>query len=342
MISLEIAGYRYVKFNQYRVKLQFDSVASTFSFNFYNDNSDISKRLSKPGTYQSAVIKYDDETLITGVVLSHGKSSEPSDQYIGLGGYSNPGVLEDCQIPVSLYPLQTDGKTLRQITQRLIQPFNLSLKVSPLVGNRADKAITVSTAENSETIKSYISEIAYNRNLIFSHDEMGNLLLTKADANAAVSYAFTKGFPSTQMTLDFNGQAMHSDITVMKQADDNGGNAGTASRKNPYVSVFRPMVRVLTSGDDIDINESASRALANDLSNLKLTVRLDRWQLNGKLIRPNTVISIQNEDLGINKPTRFFVESVEFIGDEKSETVVLTCVLPEVYNWQTPKNIFDA
>jgi len=346
MIALEINGRRYTKFNQYRVSLKFNSVASTFSFNFYDDNSEISKLLSTPGKYVTAVVKYigstgTEQLLITGTILTHSKVSNSKSNYISVAGYSRPGIIEDCQVPPSLYPLQSNGKTFRQITERLLRPFNIELVVNPSISSKVNKPIDVSTAKNSESIQSYLYELAYNRNLVLSHDERGRLLITLADANSPVIAQFTRGVPVVESRLDFDGQAMHSDITVVRQADSDGGNAGSASRKNPYVSIFRPSVKLQTSGDDIDISDSVSRELARELSAIRLSLQLDRWEVNGALIRPNSVITFQNSELGLNRPTRFFVESVDYTGDQAVNEATLSCVIPEVYNRQTPKNIFE-
>lgn len=346
MIALEIDGVRYTKFNQYRVQLRFNSIASTFSFNFYDDGGQVSKRLRKPGKYVSAVVKYvkDDGTeltLITGTVLSHTKISSAKSQYISVAGYSKPGVLEDCQVPTSLYPLQSDGKTLRQITEQLIKPFGVELIVHSSVAGIVDKPISVSTAKNSETIQSYLYELAYNRNLVLSHDVRGRLLITKGEANSEVKANFVKGVPASDMTLEFDGQSMHSEITVVRQADSEGGNSGTATLKNPYVSAFRPCVKVQTSGDDIDIKEAAARELARELSALKVVIETDRWELNGRILMPNSIVTILNPDIGLNKSTRMFVEAITYSGDETVNQAQLTCVVPEVYNGGTsPKNIF--
>ena len=40
--------------------------------------------------------------------------------------------------------------------------------------------------------------------------------------------------------------------------------------------------------------------------------------------------------------TKLFVERVDFSGDERQETCIMSYVVPEVYNGQLPVNIFTA
>jgi hypothetical protein len=73
-----------------------------------------------------------------------------------------------------------------------------------------------------------------------------------------------------------------------------------------------------------------------------LTISIDRWDLNGKVIRPNNIISILAPHLYIYKKVNWFIESVEYTGNNEKQTAVLNCVLPEVYNNSPVKSIFEG
>jgi prophage tail gpP-like protein len=345
---LKIGTQQITDFNEVNVELKYDSVASTFSFQYRYDGTDpLLKLLNTPASYADCTIEYvnpetgEKELLITGTVLNHGFDDTPAAGLNGISGYSKTGVLEDCNIPVSLYPLQSDGKSLKQIIEKLIKPFGISLVISDDVSARANSAIEVSTAEPSDTIKGYLAKIANQKNILLSHDSAGNLLLTKSRPNATPKYNFGRQIPITSASLTFDGQQMHSEITVIKQASSDGGNAGQATVKNPYVKKFRPSVKIQTSGDDNSTTFAAKSALANELRAISLNINVDTWtDNNGLLWRPNTVITIENSELMLNNPTRFFIESVQFMGNESQQIATLKCVVPEVHNSETPKNIF--
>jgi prophage tail gpP-like protein len=136
---------------------------------------------------------------------------------------------------------------------------------------------------------------------------------------------------------------MHSDITVIKQADSDGGNAGEATIKNPYVPfVFRPKVVTQNSGDDNDTEQAAKNILAAELKNLTLTIVTDRWELDGKMLKPNNIISVLNPEVYIYKKTNWFIEQIDYTGDQEKTVATLKCVLPEVYNGGTPKSIVEG
>lgn len=332
-------------FNSFTLSLKYDAIASTFSFNFYFDPKNPDHReLSCVSHFHEAIVEHNGETLVTGYVLSEVFNSSNVKELVQFGGYSLPGVLEDCEIPYSSYPLESINLSLRQIAQKLIAPFKLKMIVDPAVSSKMDIAYDKTTAKESDTIKGYLTELAAQRDIIISHNERGEILFTRSKANQVPILHFEPGnnsIPFTTMGMSFSGQPMHSEITVVKQASSEGGNEGRATIINPYVPiVYRPKVIIQTSGDDNSTADAAKNALAAELKNIVLTITTDRWEVDGKIIKPNNLISVINPDLFIFKKTNWFIESINFVGDNTKTTATLTCVLPEVYNGQTPVNIF--
>lgn len=374
-------------FNNFQLSLKYDSLASNFSFGFYFDPDVLElKELACIGHYHICRVYHNGELLITGQVLSESFADEPQRQLMQIAGYSLPGVLEDCDIPTSLYPLQSDGLSMRQITERIIAPFGLKLKIDSIAiakaqsalvstkkkfngvkdadtdaayatGNNenaeeaANKTIATSTAPAATNVKSYLTELAVQKNIVLSHDAEGNVLITAANTDSEPILDFdtaTGAIPGTSFKLSFNGQGMHSHITVIKQAAQDGdsdtpSNAGEYTIRNPYVinTVYRPRVIVQSSGDDVDTVQFAKNALAEELKNLKVTISTDRWEDKaGHIIKPNNTVTLMNPNIYLFEKTKLFIESIDFTGDNKSTTAVLTCVLPEMYNKRQPYYLF--
>lgn len=331
-------------FNAFSMNLRYDSVGSDFSFAFYFDPTNPDHReLACVSHFHEATVQHNGETLISGIILSEGLTKATQRQLVQVSGYSKPGVLEDCTIPVSLYPLESNGLTLREIATKYLKPFNIQFLVDSSVASGMDKPYEKITAEPTEKIKDLLCKLASQRDIVISHDELGRLLFTKAKTTGMPIAHFDGSAPATKISIGFNGQNIHSEITVIKQADKNGGNAGQFTIYNPYCPVaraFRPTTIIQESGDDNDTETAAKRAMAAELKNIPLTIELSNWDINEKVIRPNCLVSVTAPDLYIFKKTNFFVESVAYTGTATAQTCVLTCVLPEVYNGQIPKNIF--
>lgn len=340
-------------FNNFSVTLKYDSIGSTFSFNILFDETNKKQaEFLSACQFNECTIEHNGKLLITGTLLAHSFKRDSQKELVQIAGYSKPGVFEDCEIPVSLYPLQTDGLTLKQITERLIKPFGINLIVDAntngdilkeTVVQKANKTITKTTASESQNIKSYLTELTKQRHIILTHDNKGNLVFTEAKTDLEPIFHVEDGIIATEINVSISGQSLHSEITVIKQADSDGGNSGEYTIKNPYCTgVFRPKVVKVDSGDDITIEQAAINALAAELKDsIKLVITTDRWEINNNLILPNNVITVKSPSNWIYETTTFFIEEVTLNGDEKRTTAVLTCVLPEVYNGKVPqKNIF--
>jgi prophage tail gpP-like protein len=332
-------------FNQFSMNLRYDSVGSSFAFSgYFNPNNIEHKELYCVGHYHICTIHHEGNLLLTGSMITEGFNDSNQTEMAQFGGYSLPGVLEDCQISPEHYPLQFNGMTLREIVKKIIAPFQLTMVVDPAVAAEMDKPFPETNAEPGQTIKDYITSLAVQRKIVTSHNNKGHLLFTRARTKQAPIINYNGQVPFTSMGMQFNGQAMHSEIWAIKQADSDGGNAGQSMVKNPYVPfVYRPRVIIQNSGDDNDTEKVARMALSAELKNLKLNIVTDRWDLgNGKIILPNSIVRVVNPKVYIFKPTDFFVEEVSYKGDNKSLIATLTCCLPEVYNDEVPKYIYKG
>lgn len=331
-------------FNSFQLELRYDSVASSFGFNFYFDpNNAEHAELACVSHFHEAIVQDKGETLMTGFLLTQTFNLSAKKELCQFGGYSKAGVLEDCNIPPDLYPLQTDGLSLAEIARRLTSRFRLKIIIDPAVQSRMNQVIKKSTADATTTIKDYLTDLCTQRKIIMSHNEKGDLVFTEAKTDVKPLFTVDEGLIGTSMSMTFAGQGIHSHITVMKQASSDGGNAGEYTIRNPYCPVayvYRPKTIIMNSGDDITIQEAAVNALSAELKNITLTINIDRWDLNGKLLRPNNTIKVKNKELFLYKETIWFIESIRYTGNEKENTAVLTCVLPEVYNGKIPKNVF--
>ncbi len=341
-------------FNKFTLSLRFDSIADNFSFEFWFDPFNKQHaEMACVSHFHEAIVQHNGETLVTGFAINQEFSDASKKSLATIAGYSKPGNLGDCDIATDQYPLQHDGMTLREITEKIIRPFRLKLIVdeeaqkssisAASVKEKADKKIKTSTASESQNAADYIIDLATSRDIIVSHDEFGNLLFTRPKSTKKPIFHFDGNIPNTKMRMRFNGQGIHSHITVIKQADSDGGNAGEFTVRNPYCPVayvYRPRVIVINSGDDITLEEAAWNELRKELKNINLIIDTDRWEINNKIARPNNVITAENPDVFLYKKTEWFVEQIDFEGDEKKTTSTWTCVPLDAYSEKMPKNMF--
>ena len=329
---LKIDNKQFKFFSDFNIALIYNSIGSTFSFTALNDI------LPEPLEYNKCEIVNDEgELLITGTILNPTNSIAKKEQLTNLTGYSLPGVLEDCNIPHGLYPLQSDNLTLKQIVDKILPAFGLKYIATSNIQSEFNKKYKKTNATPNQSIKDYINDLASQRGIILTHDNKGQIIFTKVDANSLKPVAtFEEGNPGImEMDLQINGQSMHSEITVMKQASSKNPDAGQFTIDNPYVTdVFRPKVKILNSGDIFDVEKAARIELGAELEAIKLTIKTT------KFVAPGNLIQAKSKRLKINKLTNFFVQQNTILGDVRGEKYELNCVLKDVYTNTEVINIF--
>jgi len=350
-MNIRVNGKNIEFFNDFNFTLRYNSVASNFDFRANFDPNNSSHRIVfRPLSYNSVVLEHNGELVLTGTILNHVFNIKSTKDLASFSGYSLPGVLEDCTIGLDQYPLEFTGLSLKQISEQLLQPFGLTLGITADAAAEADIVYSEVTADESQSIKAFLSELAFERGLILTHDSAGSLIITKTNVNQSPVTTFKEEKGVTEISLSVNGQAMHSIIFTQQQASsDEAANASESSISNPAVKAFRPTVKMQTSGDDNDSKKFNRSLIGAELRNISVNVKLFQWEWsrNGNLeiIRPNSVVVIQSPNNYLFEARKFFVESVTFIGNQKEQTAELKCVPIEAYSdlldLGTIENSFD-
>jgi hypothetical protein len=353
-------------FENTEVHFKFDSLGSTFKFDFlFDPDNDDHKELACIGHFHIVTLAHEGELLLTGFMINNAFNDFPEKKLTTVAGYSLPGVLQDCEIPFGeptswvsatkgyakyilnkIWPqtLQFDQSSLKEIAQKILNPFNLEMVVDPAVASAMDESYDETTAKESQSAKAYLCELAAQKNIIITDDPNGRVVFTRPKANQKPIFHFDNNIPGTNMALSFNGSGMHSHIKVFQQSDvieDIPANEN--SIENPYVPfVFRPHVVVQSSGEANDTLNSARNILSKELKNLTLIIETDRWIIDGKVIRPGQVVSVTNPKVYLYKKTNFFIEEVTLKGNPSHMIATLKCVLPSVYTGETVKYIYQG
>lgn len=360
-MKIRINGKYYVYFDEVSVDTSLDAVASTFGFTarFDPDNA-LHKELFRPLSYHKVEFLHDDgKPISTGTLLTHTFNASATPELVSVGGYSLGGVLEDCQIPHELYPLESNNRSLKEIATRLLNYFGLKLIVYNEVSKECNQVIPKSVAEPEESIKDYLAKIAAQKNVIISHDVYGNVIMFRPKPNDAPKMLFTDE-NTTNISLDVNGQDIHSSITTLRQPKSSGSSKGgilsddydplaeSGGKKanqillpvdtvvNPMIRIKRPKVDKLSSGDLGDIRKGAENGIASELKNISVAISINRWE-NISIGDMVEVISPKNF---LYQRTKMMVSQTTINENESSKTSSITCVLPETFTGNKPKNIF--
>ncbi len=329
-------------FSQIKLNLKYDALSSAFQFDYLFDASR-ADHLEVAGIthYHEAHVYWQSsnggpkQRVLTGLVCNQNFVDAPAPELLSIGGYSKPGLLEDCDIPVDI-PLESNGLKLSAIIQRICDAFLLKLVViAPRAGeiiiqkppqeknadDRAEGDVKKTTSKTSENAASYMKKLCLQKNVVLTHSAMGELVVKTANTEGSPVLILDADESPKQgyqrMNLNVDGNSMFRFYSVVRQADDEGGNESSITIKNPLspvAGVPRFKVETQSSGSDLTISIVTETASA-------------------QLILPDNTIHIKNKKLNLFKLTKWFIETVEVTQTPESTTQVLTCVLPWVYNY---------
>lgn len=329
-------------FTDFKMNMKYDAMSSNFTlgYDFDPDNAE-HKEFSCVGHHHICTLEDNNELLMTCYILSQGFADTPEPELAVINGYSLAGILEDCEIPPGK-TLESNLLTLNEIAQKFIEPFGLQMVVDSSASQAMNEPFEVNDAKETESIKSFLSKLASQKNIIISHDQFGRIIFVKPTKNKKPIFDFVRGIPGVTYKLTYNGKGMHSVITAIQDANDDDI-ASNASVNNPYCPiVFRPHVIIQNSGTSNDTEAAVQNALQQELKNLTLTIGLDRWTLNDKIVRPGELITCFNPKVYLYNKSTWMIEEIDFTGDSQKQTATLKCVLPEVFTGGTPVNIFKG
>lgn len=366
-MKIKINGRNVENFTNISITRNLDSVASTFSFAVrFNPENDDHKELFKPLQYHTCEIFSDsNELMLTGTILGHAFDSDSGFNLLNVSGYSKCGILEDVTIPPSMYPLESTGKSLKEIADKLCGSYgidviylldgdsdinsNFNKNVDTKIKNykepkrkrktttnpEANKIFKKTTADSTDTVKGYLAKLTSQRNILLSHDNKGNVVMFKPNLKAKPKYYFNKD-NSLSMSSRWNGQGMHSEINVVRQPSKENAGVSTVDKvKSFYINKYRPTTKVLSSGEDTDVKRAAENEYAAELKNITVTVELQGLFED---IVPGDLINVHNHEIYSFAYSRWIVSSITLNVDEKDSTTSLSLLLPESFSGEIEQN----
>lgn len=303
-----------------------DQIANTFSFSSYFDSSNQThKEVFKPMSYNKVkIFDSNDVLLLNGVMINFSFSSEPSASIVSVTGYSLTGILSDVSIPLSMFPLQSNNRSLKDVINRYIKPFGIKFIVPKELENVVNQKYTKTTSEVGEKLADYFIRLAIQKNLILTHDNNGNLTIVKL--NDTVKYRFVLE-ENVSMGYKIDTQGIHSEIGVIRQLNKKqGGGSIRETIKNPLITEYRPIVKKLSNSPDTNMGESKKAILAAEMDGIELTINKGDWI---DTLRSGDTIEVLNPDCYLFDYTKFIIKSISGSSDSESSTMNLVCVLPE-------------
>ena len=344
-MKLSVGDSNFTDFSKFQINLNFDTLGSTFSFDVspYNFNNPDHKKLFSLLTFEQCKITYGNQEVLTGELQNAIRSQDAAGVVANVTGASRPIVMGQCNMPLG-FDFQSTNLTLRQIAEKLANPFGITVKFSPVAERDGLPNVEYSSDALELTQKpgSYLASLATQAGMILRHDEQGRLLFTKPDPNDKILARFEVGqVPILKMSVGAAGTNMHSDISAVGQTSITKEGQREGTEKNTLVKANRPLIVTQTRGEDTESKTVAEQVRARELKNVSATVICSQWTINGLVMIPGDMVEILAPALGVLTPQKMMVlnNRLELTAEGESSTVTL--VLHEALSGLTPKLGFE-
>lgn len=339
-MRVKIDGKFFNFFSSISIDYKLDSVASAFSFAArFDPHNALHRDIFKPLAFRKVeIFTNDNQLLLTGYTVVTDLVSSSVRSLQNLSGYSKPGILEDCSIPYSSYPLEKLNVSLNDVAQNVLSEFDLAYTVDPSVATDMNLQYSKTVAQPAETIKSFIAKLAAQRNIILGHTAKGDLLFFRPDVKAKPKRFYTDK-NTLSMKLAVNGQGLHSKISVIRQpSKDNTSLAPVDTVENPLILLNRSLVKVLSSGSASETKKAADNVLSSELKNIPITITLEHIDVD---LKCGDIVEVQNPEIYLYSRAKLLISSIAIKESQVGESMELKLVMPETFTGEVPKNIFE-
>jgi len=339
-MKIKIENKFFNHFSNLTLKFNLDTFASVFSFDARFDPFNVEhQKIFKPLTYPKIEIFSNDmDLLLTGNIVNNDFASSKTPQLVSFSGYTKSGILEDVTIPDSVYPLEKNNQSLSEISAQLLKPFEIGQLIESNVVNEMNLVYEKAVAQPTQSVASFLTQLASQRNIVIGHTKKGDVYYFKAFIGSKPVKSYDESnLLSSKMAI--NGRAFHSDITVRRQpSDENVGVSTVDGVKNPNVEQIRSVCKILSSGDDTSTIEAAQNVLASELRGIQLGLELPKIDTS---ILCGQIIEFINPELFIYKKQKFVINEIIYKEDSEADTMTVNCLTPEAFTGGIPTNIFE-
>lgn len=337
-VAIVIDGKKFVGFTGYELNLSFDSL-DTFSFSApYDYAIKELKSALMPFSFKKCKIYYKGSLVFTGRLLTPESKLDDNSSEITLQGYPLCGVLNDCCMLPSQFPLQFEGLNIKQIVQKIVEPYKIGIVLD---GNVGDVFKDVS-CDAGEAILPFLTKLLKQRNLLFTNNEKGDLVLFSAKEKKA-QISFVEGeVPLLSLAPKFNAQNFYSHITGFTKTESDKDSL-SYTFKNKYL-INKGVLRCQSikvddaeSQSDLEkaVNAHAGRMFAECVSyDLKCEGHV---LIDGSLCKKGLVVCVNAPSAMIVRDTNFIARNIKIVRTAESKYTEMNLVLPGSYTKKIPE-----
>ena len=335
-VVIDIDGKIFEDFWGFKLKLSIEKAADVFSFQLpWNPENENLKNTFLPFQYKDIEIRIGGVLQFTGTIVNIVPEVTTERRTLKVSGYSTCGILNDCNLPTSAYPLEFQNATFFDICKALTTPFEI--EVTDAVGDNFQfEEVDI---KPTDKVYGFLAKLAKKRGLLITSDIEGNLIIQKSTEETA-DFTFKEGEPDIlAIGAKYDGQSGFTTFTGLVDAEDTLDPIGDDSHeiKDEFmsqVSSARPFVFEIDEIDEGNLIGATEAMLRRSWAKrISYSLTLKGWRdPDDNLWRDNKRINVEYPGVMIYNVTEFLITDIELIKDESKNVTKMTLVLPQSYS----------
>ena len=330
-ISVFINGTSIPLPDDYEIETFFDTLVDRYQFNFpfTYDNPDIQK-LFKPYGLQKNQIFMGNNLFFTGIQESIINRSNQNNISVSSTGRSKPYLLVKSNMPPSAYPLEKINLKLDQILNDWILPiFGLQLQIDTDPGPLFERV----AMEPTQTIWSFISQLALQRKIVISKTPEGKVLITIPNlSNLVASFEMGKTVGIENLEINYNSNNRFGNWIGNSQSPGRNNNSAefqdTTFKEISYKVITLPD----TTAGNIDqaLKYEATKSIRDALT---FPINYPGWinPQNNQIFKVGEIINIKAPQIQLKNGFNFLIRSILYKKTSSRKFVKLRLIPPQAY-----------
>jgi prophage tail gpP-like protein len=337
-VSIVIDGKKFTGFTAYTLNLSYDSF-DTFSFSApYDTELAELQGVITPFAFKLCEVFYNDVLMFKGTLLTPDPELTDESSEITLQGYPLCGVLNDCMVPPTKYPLQCMAINMKGIADAACEPYSIPV----IFDGEPGPDFTEVSIEPTDKILDFLSRLAKQRNLLFTNNEKGQLVFfNQKSEKAFVSFVEGK-LPLISVKPKFDAQNFFSHITGFGKTDAEYPSL-SYTFENKYLinkGITRHHSLTIEDSETISDLENAVKAHAGrmfaDCVNYEVLCE-NHVNEKDEIFQKGMSVCLSAPSAMINNETMFIARNVKLSRTTEGKTATLTLVLPGAYTGEIPE-----
>ena len=339
-VEVWIDGSRFRFWSEVTITKTFDAV-STVEFTAPQADTAAFRAAFAPLSFKDMVVLVGGKPQFVGTLLKPKAATDPNrGPSMTVSGYSRPGVLADCTMPSSAFPLQFKKVSLAVIAQRLSETFSIIVDVDGDIGG-VFRRVRIKSMQRP---LAFLTGLAKQRKVVLSSTPEGHLLLRGPPVVSEPVATIREGVPPfVSASIDTNPQAFYSHLTVMRKKAKRVTSTSHTVINEAVPGVLRPMtVQSEDTNSPAELPAAAESLAGRMLAGaVTWTLKVNTWrngnvEAGGELWEEGSTVNLLAPSAGILKPTDLIVRSVKGTRKETESEAELELVLPGAFSGELP------